>query len=59
MRFADRFVSPAVRSHEKYVQNGGDDSADEVTLDALVANITDANRHAEVDTGAPAGNESW
>ena len=29
------------------------------SLDELVAGIDDANRHGEVSTGAPVGNESW
>lgn len=31
----------------------------ELTLDALVAQITEHNRHDEVDTAARAGNEIW
>ena len=30
-----------------------------VDMDALVDDITEANRHAEVDTGNPVGDESW
>lgn len=29
------------------------------SLDDLLAQITDTNRHAEVDTGDPVGNELW
>jgi antitoxin MazE len=29
------------------------------TLERLLAQITDDNVHAEVTTGAPAGNEAW
>ena len=29
------------------------------SLDEMVAGIDDANRHGEVSTGAPVGNESW
>jgi antitoxin component of MazEF toxin-antitoxin module len=32
---------------------------DELTLDALVEQITPENRHDEVGTGAPVGNEIW
>ena len=28
-------------------------------LDTLLAGITEENRHGEIDTGAPAGNEVW
>ena len=28
-------------------------------IDALVAGITDENRHAPVDMGKPVGNETW
>jgi antitoxin MazE len=31
----------------------------ELTLDALVDQITDENRHEEVETGKPVGNEIW
>lgn len=30
-----------------------------VTLEELIAGVTDANRHGEVDTGAPQGSEVW
>jgi antitoxin MazE len=30
-----------------------------VTLEALLAGITDTNIHREVDTGAPVGSEAW
>jgi antitoxin MazE len=33
--------------------------APEVTLEALVADITEANRHEETDTGTRVGNEVW
>jgi antitoxin MazE len=29
------------------------------TLESLLAGVTGANRHGEVDTGAPAGREAW
>lgn len=29
------------------------------TLDGLLAGITEENRHGEVGTGAPAGDEEW
>ncbi len=29
------------------------------TLEDLVANITDENRHGEIDSGPPVGNEFW
>jgi len=32
---------------------------EEITLDSLVDRITDDNRHAEVATGQPVGNETW
>ena len=31
----------------------------EVTLEQLLAGITDENLHGEVDTGPPVGNEVW
>jgi antitoxin MazE len=31
----------------------------EYTLDALLAGITDENRHDEVGTGGPQGEEAW
>ena len=31
----------------------------DLTLDDLLAGITDANLHGEVDSGAPAGGEAW
>jgi antitoxin MazE len=34
-------------------------AAPEVTLEALVAKITEANRHEETDTGTRVGNEVW
>ena len=33
--------------------------AQEYDLDTLLAGITEENRHGEVDTGDPAGNEVW
>jgi len=30
-----------------------------ITLDGLLAGITDANIHGEVDTGGPLGSEVW
>lgn len=30
-----------------------------VTLDALLAAVTDENRHGEVPTGQPLGHEAW
>lgn len=29
------------------------------TLDALLAGVTDTNRHDETDTGSPVGEERW
>jgi antitoxin component of MazEF toxin-antitoxin module len=34
-------------------------AASELTLDALVAEITDVNRHDETETGNSVGNEIW
>lgn len=34
-------------------------SDDMLTLDELLAGITDDNLHGEVDSGTPAGNEAW
>jgi antitoxin MazE len=34
-------------------------AAPEITLAVLVANITEANRHDEIETGNPVGNEVW
>ncbi|MEA2570393.1 MAG: antitoxin MazE [Acidobacteriota bacterium] len=34
-------------------------SAPEITLESLVAEITDANRHNETETGSAVGNEVW
>jgi antitoxin MazE len=31
----------------------------ELTLEQLVANITEHNLHGEIDTGASKGNEAW
>jgi antitoxin MazE len=31
----------------------------EITLESLVEQITDENRHDEIDTGLRVGNESW
>ena len=31
----------------------------EYTLDALLAGITDENRHDEIETGGPVGREVW
>ena len=31
----------------------------EYTLESLLAGVTPANRHGEVDTGAPLGREAW
>lgn len=31
----------------------------EITLDELVEQITPENRHDEIDTGTPVGNEVW
>lgn len=31
----------------------------EITLESLVEQITDENRHGEIDTGQPVGNEVW
>jgi antitoxin MazE len=31
----------------------------EITLESLVEQITDENRHDEIGTGRPIGNESW
>lgn len=31
----------------------------EITLESLVEQITDENRHGEVDMGRPVGNEVW
>lgn len=31
----------------------------ELTLDALVERITPKNRHDEIETGEPLGNEAW
>ncbi|MGI8553398.1 MAG: AbrB/MazE/SpoVT family DNA-binding domain-containing protein [Dehalococcoidia bacterium] len=33
--------------------------SDGFTLDQLLAGVTEANRHAEVETGQPVGNEVW
>ena len=33
--------------------------APSITLEQLLAGITDANRHAEYDTGEAVGNEGW
>lgn len=33
--------------------------APSMTLEQLLASVTDANRHAEYDTGEAAGNEGW
>jgi antitoxin MazE len=34
-------------------------AAAEVTLEQLLAQVTDQNLHGEVDTGPAAGNEAW
>jgi antitoxin MazE len=31
----------------------------ELSLEELVAKITPENRHAEIETGTPVGNEAW
>ena len=31
----------------------------DLTLDDLLAGITEANRHGEIDSGAPVGGEAW
>lgn len=31
----------------------------ELSLESLLSSITEDNRHAEIDTGAPSGNEVW
>lgn len=33
--------------------------ASAITLEQLLAGVTDTNRHAEYDTGAAMGNEGW
>jgi antitoxin MazE len=33
--------------------------APSMTLEQLLAGVTDANRHAEIDTGESVGNEVW
>jgi antitoxin MazE len=33
--------------------------APEITLESLVEQITDENRHGEIETGRPAGSEIW
>ncbi len=34
-------------------------SGPEITLESLVAQITDENRHDEIETGSSVGNEGW
>ena len=31
----------------------------ELTLESLVSNVTETNRHAEIDSGPPIGEEEW
>jgi len=41
------------------MQNDGEQPEAEITLEELMARVTDDNRHEEIDTGPACGNEEW
>jgi antitoxin MazE len=52
---ADTLVEITLIDHQLVIQP----TKSEMTLDDLLAQITDDNLHAEIDSGPPMGNEAW
>lgn len=54
---AETLIELSVRDNRLVIER--DDDLDEISLDELLAGVTDENIHEEIRTGPPIGNEAW